>query len=693
MRFLLPLAVVLCCARADDDISIPTAEASQLLSDLRIECPAGHGLNMSLQSVSADDVVRMLLDTHCGGTAPVRPGCSQTKEDEEEGHEAHAHRRMGKAAEEEHDEHDEHEEEETAAALMDANGDGILVEAECAAAWKALGLREPGAEQCAVKADHDEHDEDHHDEEQESHGRAARTMSTSDEHNDEEECLGYYHALALAAYGHSNSTSSASVAVIPSSRIHIWTSLLLNETKNPHCWEPRAVPPLQVLNGRLSSLLGGGVTSVGPVQEVNKGTFRFEMQGAAADAEALHKRVALKAGMSEGQVTLFVDPASGVITVELRSPEEEKVCNKLSEGEVWGYSLLGVFVVSVIGAGGCIVVAFIGLKAVVLEGLLAFSVGAMLGDSFFHAMPELLGLHSHGGGDSHESHAGHSDEEPLEQSMIRARMALVMGTVACFYIIDALIRAFFGPGHLHDSSPEVDDSTSSSTQNEPMPKSDKEPEEGEQSECRKRWCTFTPWHTIKTIGWINLGGDAVHNVTDGLAIAAAFHRSSSAGFATCIAVVTHEVATEVGDFAILLHSGMTPLQALVCNLLVACTAFTGCIVGAAIGSHVDNSEPWFLAIVIGSFIYLSVGVTLPELSTLVPRIQKKEEAESADGGENIPANNNSALSKADKPDTSSTRPTGSVWEVIGHVFVQAVCFTLGAGILFVIAVTEKESEC
>ena len=70
----------------------------------------------------------------------------------------------------------------------------------------------------------------------------------------------------------------------------------------------------------------------------------------------------------------------------------------------------------------------------------------------------------------------------------------------------------------------------------------------------------------RAMAYLNLVADAVHNFTDGMAIGAAFLRGGSAlGWARTIIILAHELPQEIGDYGMLVGSGMTSARALACN--------------------------------------------------------------------------------------------------------------------------------
>ncbi|MEJ1271580.1 solute carrier family 39 (zinc transporter) member 4 [Cricetulus griseus] len=100
-------------------------------------------------------------------------------------------------------------------------------------------------------------------------------------------------------------------------------------------------------------------------------------------------------------------------------------------------------------------------------------------------------------------------------------------------------------------------------------------------------------------------GDAVHNFADGLAVGAAFASSWKTGLATSLAVFCHELPHELGDFAALLHAGLTVKHALLLNLASALTAFIGLYVALAVGVG-EEGEAWILAVATGLFLYVAL---------------------------------------------------------------------------------------
>lgn len=109
-------------------------------------------------------------------------------------------------------------------------------------------------------------------------------------------------------------------------------------------------------------------------------------------------------------------------------------------------------------------------------------------------------------------------------------------------------------------------------------------------------------------------GDTVHNFIDGIVIAATFLVSIPLGIVTSLAVVTHEIPQEIGDFGLLLHKGLKRKKIIIFNLLSASAAFMGAMITYLLGGElVKGYIPIFLSLTAGFFIYIASSDLIPEI--------------------------------------------------------------------------------
>jgi zinc and cadmium transporter len=108
-------------------------------------------------------------------------------------------------------------------------------------------------------------------------------------------------------------------------------------------------------------------------------------------------------------------------------------------------------------------------------------------------------------------------------------------------------------------------------------------------------------------------GDAFHNFVDGAVIAAAVMTSVPLGVSAAIAVAAHEIPQEVGDFAILLHSGYSRQRALALNALSAAAGTAGALLAVLFFDVVPHTLPYCLALAAASFLYVAMADLIPGL--------------------------------------------------------------------------------
>ena len=196
-------------------------------------------------------------------------------------------------------------------------------------------------------------------------------------------------------------------------------------------------------------------------------------------------------------------------------------------------------------------------KAILL--LVALSAGGLLGGAFLHLLPEAV----------HES-------EALPATIVGDHGIYIFLIVIGGYLLFFLIEKILDWHHCHNVEEE-------------------------------HICEF---HSFK---WLNLIGDGVHNFLDGLIIAASFLASWQLGIITTIAVISHELPQEIGDYGVLVYGGFSKKKALYLNFLTAVTAVLGGIIGFFIVDTIEIIRPFLLAFAAGGFIYIAASDLLPEL--------------------------------------------------------------------------------
>ncbi len=222
------------------------------------------------------------------------------------------------------------------------------------------------------------------------------------------------------------------------------------------------------------------------------------------------------------------------------------------------YAILAVAVVSLLSLVG---VFAISLRETTLDRilfvLLSFSAGSILGAAYLDLLPETVELFG------------------IEELQI-AVLSITLGFLGFFFLERFL---YWYHGHVHGYESQVEEKI-----------------------------------TIKKFVYLNLVGDGIHNLIDGMVIAASFLISISVGITTTVAVIFHELPQEIGDFGVLVYGGFTRYRALLFNFLSALTA----IVGALISNYfLQDFIGFLMAFAAGGFIYLAA-------SELIPEIQKEE---------------------------------------------------------------------
>ncbi|XP_050306606.1 protein catecholamines up [Anthonomus grandis grandis] len=282
-------------------------------------------------------------------------------------------------------------------------------------------------------------------------------------------------------------------------------------------------------------------------------------------------------------------------TKNAHSESPFKVKQQLDTSEIWLYAMGSTLLIS---AAPVVILLFVPLDntdkdAPLLKIMLAFASGGLLGDAFLHLIPhaalavaENQEAHSHS--HSHSHGAGHDDEHVHDMSV----GLWVLAGIVAFLVVEKGVRIIKGShGHSHTAKTPKNDKTKKNDKKSPSSAED-----------------------IKVAGYLNLAADFSHNFTDGLAIGSSYMAGNTVGIVTTITILLHEVPHEIGDFAILLQSGVCRRNA----MLLQFTTALGALAGTAISLLAQNNAgalaaSWILPFTAGGFIYIALVSVIPEL--------------------------------------------------------------------------------
>jgi len=263
-------------------------------------------------------------------------------------------------------------------------------------------------------------------------------------------------------------------------------------------------------------------------------------------------------------------------------------------------------------------------KQWLLKILLAFASGGLLGDAFLHLIPHAMMAQETEGEGHHGHQHGHSHggEEGGHAHDMSVGLGVLSGILA-FLCVEKLVRIMKGGhshSHSHTAKPAEKKEEKPAKEKKKAKDSDGEDESKEsekksedKKETEKADETESPDDEIKVAGFLNLAADMFHNFTDGLAVGASYLAGDSIGLITTITILFHEIPHEIGDFAILIQSGVPRGKAIALQALTAVGAVTGCALSLLLGGATEAAASLTLPFTAGGFIYIATVSVIPEL--------------------------------------------------------------------------------
>ncbi|KAJ3078970.1 hypothetical protein HK102_004111 [Quaeritorhiza haematococci] len=368
---------------------------------------------------------------------------------------------------------------------------------------------------------------------------------------------------------------------------------------------------------------------------------------------------ATQACASRFNSTTTTNPSTSSTASSANAASESEEKERPPTALIWIYSIVANLIITLTAVLGIVFVPLMTRSSVTADLVMSFfislAVGVLASESLLHLIPEVLGVHSHEDHDDHGSssnlleepgHEGHNHGSTSSTASLASEggidphsplgeefefvwiMSVVMLGLYLFWVLEKFLRNYLGQSHHHHHH------HAHSHHHHALPESHDVPissgADGEtttpaalesSSDEKKKESFMTQMRTVKPVAILVMVGDALHNFVDGLAIGASFATSLKLGLATSIAVLLHEIPHELGDYSVLLASGVNKVRAALLNAGSNLTAFIGSFIGIALAtssadSGLGSARKWILALAAGNFLYIALVDLIPELNVV-----------------------------------------------------------------------------
>lgn len=293
---------------------------------------------------------------------------------------------------------------------------------------------------------------------------------------------------------------------------------------------------------------------------------------------------------------------------------EPTVTDSLSTAERYLYATLANVVITLTAMFGVVMLLFSSCTSAFqycIQFCISLAVGSLTGDALFHLLPVFLGLHVHDHGSTHS----HTEVPDYFRKML-----VVVAAVYFFYLMESIFSLTTRKDH-GENEMESDPHHCDHGRVLEMYQRERAEKNKSQSASRAELVDYdndTPAEVKERTGKFKVLplmitiGDGIHNFADGLAMGAAFALSWKSGLVTSLAVFCHELPHELGDFAILLHSGLSVKKSLLLNVGSAMMSFIGLYIGLSVSTD-PSAQQWIAAITTGLFLYVGLADMMPTL--------------------------------------------------------------------------------